>query len=198
LKKIILIILIILLSGCSKQLTENKPSMELEEYKPSIELINSTVKIVSDKPEQQPIVDGKLMENIGFVSLKYDFILENNGEGDFKVNQGSQTSENDVKTITLTIEPTPELKAFASEVTGVNLFSEKNYGGSFSSVPSILSPNKNGHYSIEYVLGSIEKNPEMVLSPNKEKLNELQEKAKKANLVIYYQNEEIQRFELNN
>ena len=195
--KIILIVLIIVLSGCSEQPTDNELPMEPKENKPSIELINSTIKIVSDNFKQQPIEDSETMDNVGFVSLKYDFELKNNGENDYKVYHGSQTSEIDVETITLTIEPSPGLTAFASEVTGVNLFSDNNNGGSFSFSSSILSPNEKGHYSIEYILGSIIKVPEMALSPSKEKLNELQEKATKANLVIYYQNEEIQRFELN-
>lgn len=124
--------------------------------------------------------------------------MKNNGDKNYKVSQNSQTKESDAGSITLTIEPTPELKAFASEVTGVNLFSEKNNGGSFSFTPSILGPNKKGHYSIEYILGPIEEIPEMAISPDKEKLTELQKKATKANLVIYYKNEEIQKFELNN
>ena len=179
------------------QAEEYESPLELEENKPSIKLINSNVKIVSNNPEQS-IVGGKLIDNITFVSLKYDFTLENKSKSDYKVIQGSQTSENEVEMITLTIEPSPGLKALVNELTAVDLFSEMNNGGSFSFSPSILSPNEKGHYSIEYILGSIEEIPEMALSPNKEKLNELQEKATKANLVIYYQNGEIQRFELNN
>jgi len=181
--------LIIVISGCS-----NQPTV----YKPSIELISSTVKIVSDNPEQQPVVDGKAMDNIGFVSLQYDFTLKNNGKQSFKVSQNTQTSDSDVETITLTIEPNPELKAFANEVAGVNLFSEKNHGGGFLSSPTVLEPNEEGYYSIEYILGSIEENPVMTLAPNKEQLNELKEKAVNANLVIHYENEEIKSFGLYN
>lgn len=74
LKKIILIVLTIVVCGCSNQAEEYESPLELEENKPSIKLINSNVKIVSNNPEQS-IVDGKLIDNIIFVSLKYDFTL---------------------------------------------------------------------------------------------------------------------------
>jgi hypothetical protein len=180
--------LIIIMSGCSNKSTE---------YKPSIELINSTVNIVSDNPEQQPNVDGKVMENIGFVSLQYNFKLINNGKQNFKVSQFAQASDSDIDTIALTIEPSPELKAFAFEMTGVNLFSEKNHGGGFLSSPTVLEPNEEGNYSIEYILGSMEEIPEMTLAPNIEQLDELMGKAMNANLVIYYKNEEIKSFKVN-
>ena len=135
LRKIILIVLTIVLCGCSNQAEEYESPLELEENKPSIKLINSNVKIVSNNPEQS-IVDGKLIDNVIFVSLKYDFTLENISKSDYKVIQGPQTSENDVETITLNIEPSPGLKALVSELTGVDLFSEKNNGGSFSFSPS--------------------------------------------------------------
>ncbi len=184
-KKVIFIMLIIIMSGCSNKSTE---------YKPSIELINSTIKIVSDNPEQQPNVEGMVMENIGFVLLQYNFKLINNGKQKFKVSQLAQVSDSNIDAIALTIEPSPELKAFANELTGVNLFSEKNHGGGFLSSPTVLEPDEEGNYTIEYILGSMEENPEMTLAPNKDQLDELIGKAMNANLVIYYKNEEIKSF----
>lgn len=189
-KIIILVVLFAVLAGCSNELSTDKPS---------IELVSSTVEIVSDNPEQsQPVVDGELMDNIGFVYLKYNFVLKNNSKESYKVS-GLNSDENEVETITINIDPNAKLKAIANEVTGVNLFSEKNHGGGFLSVPTVLDPNKEGHYSIEYILGSIEEVPEIItLAPTTEQLDELQEEALNANLVILYQNEEIKRFELKN
>ncbi|MBP3951829.1 hypothetical protein [Bacillus suaedae] len=62
--KFMIIMLMAILAGCSDQSTV---------YTPSIKLTSSNVRIVSDIPEQQPIVDGQLFEHIGLVSLQYDF-----------------------------------------------------------------------------------------------------------------------------
>ncbi|MBP3951830.1 hypothetical protein [Bacillus suaedae] len=81
-------------------------------------------------------------------------------------------------------------------MTGINLYSERNHGGGFLASPTVLEPNEEGTYSIEYILGSIEEIPEMTSAPNKEQLDELREKAVNANLVIYYENEKIKSFAL--
>jgi len=104
-----------------------------------------------------------------------------------EVSNDLQTSENNVEIITLTIEPNANLKTIVNEVTGVNLYSEKNLGGGFSYNPKIISPNQEGRYSIEYILGSIEEVPEMKLPPTQEQLYELLENARNTTLVIHYQ-----------
>jgi len=73
------------------------------------------------------------------------------------------------------------------DVIDVNLYSEKNLGGGFSYNPKIISPNQEGRYSIEYILGSIEEVPEMKLPPTQEQLYELLENARNTTLVIHYQ-----------
>ncbi len=183
-------IVLMLLSGCAS--------------KPSVELISSSVEIRDDRSGGIGITSGeKEGEIIESISLSYDFVLKNTGKkvlgGVEKIN--SQTFEyNDG--IKVYIEPNEKLKEVTSEVMGFNIYNEEErqqarLGMGITGTP-VLEQNQEGEYTLDFVLGSLEENPEISIAPSPEQLDKLKRNSLDATVIIHIEDEEIARFDLKN
>lgn len=189
-----IITVLILLSGCSS--------------KPSVDLVSSTVDFSNDEGRLGGIgiTSGEREgEIIVPIALSYDFVLKNTGKktlgGTEKLNQQTFEFEDGIK---IFIEPNEKLKAVSEEIMGVNIFSFDEEGRQIAKlghgqtgVP-IIEPNKEGEYSLDFILGALEENPEIRLAPSSEQLEKLKEHAMDATLIVSVEGEEIARFDLNN
>lgn len=180
----------ILLSGCSS--------------KPSVDLVSSTVELRNDEERLGGIgiTSGeKEGEIIMPTALSYDFVLKNTGEetlgGVEELNEQTYEYEDGIKVY---IKPNEKLKAVSEEVMGVNIFSFDEEGEQVAGktgVP-IIEPNKEGKYTFHFMLGALEENPEIRLSPPTEQLEKLKEHAMDATLIVSVEGEEIACFDLSN
>lgn len=185
-----IIIILLLLSGCSN--------------KPSLELISSTANIMNDRSRKIGITSGeKQGEFIQLISLSYDFILKNIGRknlgGAEKLNSESYDFDDGIKLI---IEPNEKLTTVSEEIMGFNIYDEEDgaevrLGFGKTGTP-VLEPNQEGKYTLDFVLGASEENPEIRITSSQEQLDVLAKHAMEAALVIYIGEKEIARFDLNN
>lgn len=183
-------IILILLSGCSGE--------------SSLELISSSVEVRNDRSGEIGITSGdKAVETIQPISLSYDFVLKNIGKetlgGMEKTNIQTYEYDDGIK---LYIEPRQKLKAVTKEIMGFNIYDEEEreqarLGMGKTSIP-VIEPNQEGEYTLDFDLGALEENPEMSLAPPQEQIEKLVGSAMDATLVIYIEDEEIARFNLNN
>lgn len=183
-------LILIFLSGCSS--------------KPSIELVSSTVEIRDDRAGGIGITSGeKVGEVIQPISLSYDFIIKNTGKKAFggKKELNKQTFEYD-DGIKVYIEPNERLKEVSEEVMGFNIFDEKEMEqaalGSGKTSKPVLESNQEGEYTIDFILGALEENPEISIAPSSEQLDKLKRAALDATLIISIEDKEITRFDLSN
>ncbi|MFJ5624859.1 hypothetical protein ACIQD3_19530 [Peribacillus loiseleuriae] len=182
--------ILILFSGCSSN--------------PSIELISSSAEIRDDRSWGTGITSGeKKGEIIHPISLSYDFVLKNTGRktigGTEKPNNETYEYEDGIKVY---IEPNENLQAVTKEVMGFNIYNEKereqaHLGIGKTSSP-VIEPNQEGIYTFDFELGALEENPEISLVPSQEQLDKLVKSALEATLVIYIEDKQIARFDLNN
>lgn len=187
---IYMFIVLMMLSGCAS--------------KPTVELISSSVEIRDDRSGGIGITSGeKEGEIIEPISLSYDFVLKNTGNkalgGMEKIN--SQTFEyNDG--IKVYIEPNEKLKDVTLEVMGFNIYDEKErqqagLGMGITGTP-VLEQNQEGKYTLDFVLGALEENPEIRIAPSSELLDKLKRNSLDALVIIHIADEEIARFDLKN
>ncbi|MGE7921408.1 hypothetical protein ACQKM9_21095 [Viridibacillus sp. NPDC093762] len=178
---------LLLLPGCSS--------------KPSLDLVGSTVEIRND--EGIGITSGENKgEIIVPIALSYDFVLKNTGEktlgGIKKLNEQKYEYDDGIKVY---IEPNEKLKAVSEEVMGINIYEEDKEGnlgmGGKTSFP-VLEPNQDGKYTLDFILGALEENPDIKLAPSSEQLEKLKEQAMDATLIVSVEGEEIARFDLSN
>lgn len=183
----IITILLLLLSGCSS--------------KPSLDLISSTVEINNDENRLGAIgiTSGERAgEYIVPIALTYDFVLKNTGSNTL----GSMKKPNDNfefdDGIIVNIEPNQKLIEILEEEMLGNIFSveEEGYLGMGKSVMPILEPNQEGRYSIDFILGALEENPDLKLAPSPDKLARIKEYAMEVTLIVTVEGEEIARFDL--
>lgn len=185
---------LILLSGCSS--------------KSSVDLVSSTVDLKNDEGRLGGIgiTSGeKEGEIIIPITLSYDFVLKNTGEktlgGTKKLNEQTYEYEDGIKVY---IEPNEKLKEVSEEIMGVNIFSFDEEGEQIAKLGTgktgvpIIEPNKEGEYTFDFILGALEENPEIRLSPPTEQLEKLKEHAMDATLIVSVEGEEIARFDLSN
>lgn len=178
-----------LLSGCS-----SKPS--------SLDLVNSTVEFRNDEERLGGIgiTSGeKKGEIIVPIALSYDFVLKNTGEKTLgkakKLNEQKFEYDDGIKVY---IEPNEKLKAVSEEVMGSNIYDEEgNLGIGKTNLP-VLELNKEGKYTLDFILGALEENPDIILAPSSEQLEKLKEYAMDATLIVSVEGEEIARFDLSN
>ncbi|MFD1737185.1 hypothetical protein ACFSCX_11545 [Bacillus salitolerans] len=186
----VIFIVLIILSGCSA--------------KQSLEMKSLSVNINDDRSGGMRITSGeKEGEYIQPLTLSYYFVLKNIGEetlgGKENLNEETYEYEDGLKVF---IEPNEKLIEISKDVMGFNIYNEEErkeakLGMGKVSIP-VLEPNQEGEYHIDYDLGALEENPEIRLVPSDEQLDKLVEHAREASLVIYVEDEEIGRFELNN
>ncbi|MFC6038373.1 hypothetical protein ACFPYN_02785 [Paenisporosarcina macmurdoensis] len=187
---ICMFIVLMMLSGCAS--------------KQSVELISSSVEIRDDRSGGVSITSGdKKGEIIEPISLSYDFVLKNTGKkvlgGMEKIN--SQTFEyNDG--IKVYIEPNEKLQEVTTEVMGFNMYDEEDrqqagLGMGITGTP-VLEQNQEGKYTLDFVLGALEENPEIRIAPSSEQLNKLKRNSLDALVIIHIADEEIARFDLKN
>ncbi|KMY50183.1 hypothetical protein [Peribacillus loiseleuriae] len=181
---------LILLTGCSA--------------KPSLELMGASVEIRDDRLGGTEIMSGESKgEIIQPVSLSYDFVLKNIGKSTLgsaeKMNTETYEFEDGIKIV---IKPNKELQDVSKEVMGFNILNEEKreqaHLGIVKQISSILEPNQEGEYSLNFELGALEDNPELKKAPSQEQLDKLKRSALDATLVILVEDEEIARFDLNN
>ncbi|WP_404451805.1 hypothetical protein LG329_15895 [Virgibacillus necropolis] len=185
-----IIIILILVSGCSS--------------KPSLELISSSAEIRDDRSGGIGITSGEREgQIIKPISLSYNFVIKNTGKdtigGTEELNSLTFEYEDGIK---LSIEPNEKLKAVTKEVVGFKIYKEggrqqANLGVGKTSIP-VLQPNQDGEYTIDFVLGALEENPEIRLAPSQAQLDKLEKNAMEATLVIYSGDKEIARIDLHN
>jgi hypothetical protein len=183
-------IILILLAGCSS--------------KPSLEIVSSTVDIMDNRSGEIGITSGeKQVEFIKPISLSYDFIIKNTGKktlgGTEKPNGETYEFDDGIK---LAIEPNEKLTSVIKEIVGFNIYNDEDRNkarlGFGKTGTPVLDPNQEGKYSLDFVLGASEENPELRIAPPKEQLDKLVKNAMEATLVIYIEEEEIARFDLSN
>jgi hypothetical protein len=181
---------LLLLSGCSS--------------KPSLDLVSSTVEFRNDEERLGGIgiTSGeKKGEIIVPIALSYDFVLKNTGEktlGKAKKLNGQKFEYDDG--IKIYIEPNEKLKAVSEEVMGSNIYDEDeegNLGMGKTNLP-VLEPNQEGKYTLDFILGTLEENPDIKLAPSSEQLEKLKEHAMDATLIVSVEGEEIAHFDLSN
>ncbi|WP_249871779.1 hypothetical protein [Oceanobacillus saliphilus] len=164
----------------------------------SLELLDATVDIVKDKNLLGSIgitEGGREGEELIPTALFYEFTIKNTGNKTLGIGEVD-------KGIVLEIEPKEILKSVSEDVIGFNIYNPEDYNESglgFGQTSSlVLEPDQNAKYTLHYLLGVSEKNPDVpILVPSKEKLEELRDNAFNAFLVITVENEEIARFDLN-
>lgn len=186
----VIFIALIILSGCSG--------------KQSLELISSSVEITDDRSGGVEITSGEIKgEYIQPITLSYHFVLKNIGKktlgGNERLNEETYEYEDGIKVF---IEPNEKLKEISKDVLGFNIYNDEEreqakLGMGIGSIP-VLEPNEEGEYNLDFELGALEENPEIKLAPPQEQLDRLVKHAQEASLVIYIENEEIVRFDLNN
>ncbi len=180
---------LLLLSGCSS--------------KPSLDLVSSKVELRNDEERLGGvgITSGeKKGEIIVPIALSYDFVLKNTGKKSLgetkKLNEQNYEFDDGIK---VSIEPNEKLNAVSEEVMGINIYDERR-AYRFGKVDSsaVLEPNQEGTYTFDYILGALEKNPDLKLAPSSEVLEQLKEHAMDAFLIVSIEGEEIARFDLSN
>lgn len=186
----VIFIALIILSGCSG--------------KQSLELISSSVEITDDRSGGVEITSGEIKgEYIQPITLSYHFVLKNIGKktlgGNERLNEETYEYEDGIKVF---IEPNEKLLEISKDVLGFNIYNDEEreqakLGMGIGSIP-VLEPNEEGEYNLDFELGALEENPEIKLAPPQEQLDRLVKHAQEASLVIYIENEEIVRFDLNN
>ncbi|WP_226376874.1 hypothetical protein [Oceanobacillus halotolerans] len=181
---------LILLSGCST--------------KSSLDLVSSTVDLRNDEGRLGGIgitsgeKEGKIIVPI---ALSYDFVLANTGNkilgGAEKLNEQTFEYEDGIN---IHIEPNEKLKEVSEEVMGHNIYDEDTEGGlgTGSTSSPVLQPDQEGEYTLDFVLGALEENPEIKLAPSSDQLEKLKEHAMEADLIVSVEGEEIARFDLSN
>ena len=179
---------LLLLSGCSS--------------KPSLDLVSSKVELRNDEERLGGvgITSGeKKGEIIVPIALSYDFVLKNTGKKSLgetkKLNEQNYEFDDGIK---VSIEPNEKLKAVSEEVMGINIYDEEGHIGLGRSILAVLEPNQEGTYTFDYILGALEKNPDLKLAPSSEVLEQLKEHAMDAFLIVSIEGEEIARFDLSN
>lgn len=63
---------------------------------------------------------------------------------------------------------------------------------------AVLEPNQEGKYTLYFILGALEENPDLKLAPSSEQLEKLKEHVMDATLIVSLEGEEIARFDLSN
>ena len=149
---------LLLLSGCSS--------------KPSLDLVSSKVELRNDEERLGGvgITSGeKKGEIIVPIALSYDFVLKNTGKKSLgetkKLNEQNYEFDDGIK---VSIEPNEKLKAVSEEVMGINIYDEEGHIGLGRSILAVLEPNQEGTYTFDYILGALEKNPDLKLAPSSE------------------------------
>lgn len=160
------------------------------------------MEIRDDKVGEIGITSGeKEGELIKPISLSYEFVLRNSGKntlgGIAKPNNETYEFDDGIK---LVLEPNEKLTTVIKEIAGFNIYNEEGreearLGLGKTSTP-VLEPNQEGKYTLDFVLGAIEENPEIRIAPPQEQLDELIKNAMEATLVIYIEEEEIARFDI--
>ncbi len=183
-------IILLLLSGCSS--------------KPSLEIVSSNVEIRDDRSGGIGITHGKNKgEIIQPISLSYNFVLKNTGKkslGEMERPNGETFEYDDG--IKVYIEPNETLKSVSEEVMGFNIYDveerkKANLGVGKTSNP-VIEPNQEGVYTLDFVLGALEENPEIRIAPSPDQLDSFKNSAMNATLIVSVEDEEIARFDLNN
>ncbi len=150
--------------------------------KPSLKLIDSTVSIVNDKSKTGSIgitIGDKKGQMIVPTALYYEFVIKN---------VGNRTIGE--KGMRIAIVPNDKLKAKSEEIMGFNIYDPISYEGTGlgygggGSAHSILRPGEEGTFSIYYLLGVNEENPNVaVMTPPRERLKELKDNSLDVTLV---------------
>lgn len=175
----------LLLSACSDEL--------------SFELESVNADIVKDE-DVTGFVQGEMGENRGeeliITALYYDITLKNTSSQEV----GSEFNEEDPG-IEVTLEPKSSLEETAEEMIGFNIFDSDESGvqgfSTGSNFTTILASNEKGDYNLHYDLGIDEDDPAFPLQvPDKDEKEKLQEKALDAYLIVTVDEEEIERFDL--
>ncbi|WP_020619935.1 hypothetical protein [Paenibacillus daejeonensis] len=180
--------ILLLLSGCSTS-------------KPSLELISAAVEITDDEEKVGGvgITSGdREGEFIYAQTLIYDFVIKNTGKstlgGAEKPNFQTFDYADGIK---VSIEPKQELLEVSTESLGINIYdAEDNNLGREEVSTAVLEPNQEGKYSFKFKLGATEENPDLVLTPPAEQLDQLRALAMQAHVVVTVEDEEIARFDL--
>ncbi|MRH43267.1 hypothetical protein GH741_11305 [Aquibacillus halophilus] len=163
----------------------------------SLELVDANVDIVKDKNllGSIGITQGERKgEEMVPTALFYEFTIKNTGHKTVGI-PGID------KGIELKIEPKEELKLASEDVIGFNIYNPDDYydsGVGFGqSFVSVLKSDQKGQYILNYDLGVSEENSQVpLLVPSKEKLDELKKHSFNAFLIVIIDNQEIERFDL--
>ncbi|MFD1039065.1 hypothetical protein ACFQ3N_11790 [Virgibacillus byunsanensis] len=182
--------------------SDTAPSLD----EPLIELLDVQVEVHSDEARLGSIgiTSGEREgEKVVPTALSYEFTIQNVSdrtigsleEGEW--NKKDFVYENGVQ---ISIKPNDELIKESEEIMGYNLFNEEdrknNFGGTGYIGLPIIEANQKGSYSLDFLLGASEENPELPLIPPDEQLQLLEEHAWNADLIVTLQDKEIARFDL--
>ncbi|WP_456363619.1 hypothetical protein [Priestia aryabhattai] len=187
--KIITAIMLLLLAACSNTV-ESVPKAEGNSH----EISKVKVKITNDESiagtQNVKSDDGKKIKITPTV-LYYEARLDRD------LSEKLLKNTNDV--VELKIIPDKELIEASKSAVGFNLFdtnSNDEYG-SGQGIELSLDSKAKGRIELNYILGADEKNKDVPLLPNEQKLDVLKDNALKGKLVITKNDKEVARFNLN-
>lgn len=168
-------LLIVMISGCSQ--------------KDSLELVHVSAEI-TDEGAGIGVMDGdKKIGEIKSTSLLYEIVVKNVGGrvGDF------------MEPIKVQLQPNEELLSVLEQTVGSNIFDvDKRLGWSYQG-PIEIKPNEQGRYIIRYGLGGNDTTGlrhGVKPTPSQKQLNEIQQHALNATLVIYLGDKIVARLQL--
>lgn len=187
--KIITAIMLLMLAACSNTI-ESAPKAEGDSH----EISKVKVKITNNKSiagtQSVKSADGKKI-TITPTVLYYEARLDRD------LSEKLLKNTNDV--VEFKIIPDKELIEAAKSAVGFNLFdtnSNDEYG-SGQGIELSLDSKAKGRIELNYILGADEKNKDVPLLPNEQKLDALKDNALKGKLIITKNDKEVARFNLN-
>jgi len=187
---ILIAIMLLMLAACSTNTIKSAPKQERNSY----EISKVKVKITNNESiagtQNVKSTDGKKIKIVPIV-LYYEAKLDRD------LSEKLLKNTNDI--VELKIIPDKELIDASKNAVGFNLF-DTNSNDKYGSGQGIeLNHNSKakGRIELNYILGADEKNEEVPLLPNEQKLDILKENALKGKLVITKNNKEMARFDLN-
>ncbi|PGK52192.1 hypothetical protein CN918_30845 [Priestia megaterium] len=115
---------------------------------------------------------------------------------DIKNNQKENLHLSGNDEIDLRLIPDDSLKNTSKDIVGVNIFSPNNKVYAKGISIQDFNSAKKGKIEFFYEVGATEENNEIPLSPSKAELEKLKKEARHGILVIYRNNKEIARYDL--
>ncbi len=172
-----LVLVTILLTGCSSETTAENSA---------IELVSSFAEI-RERDIRIPVgeLEGEIYQE---VSLNYKFVLKNISNetlGVFHLEDG----------LDLSIEPNDKLKKILKEVLDNDDLKGIGFGR-YGGMPKI-EPGNEEEYNLFFKLGYNKENPfKIQIAPPKKQLDRLERNAMEATLVVSIEGKEIEKFDL--